>query len=117
MATRKLDFPVFDADNHLYEVCGFSGKHFPDRILQIFALFDLARGDVVGLGNFDKIRIHHLRGRVALFMEKLLPLSYHSEETVVQHQDLNSNFVLHDRSQFLQRHLKSTISDNGNSCS
>src|ERR1043165_8180469 len=64
----------------------------------------------------DKIRAGNVDKRISFIMEQLLPLANHSKKIVVQYNDLDINSTLHDRSQFLDGHLKTTIPDNCYDC-
>src|SRR5690606_40487254 len=46
---------------------------------------------------------------IPLVIKQLLPLSNHSQEVVVQENDLNRCFGLHDGTQFLYGHLNPAI--------
>src|SRR5690606_23234652 len=82
-----------------------------DRWLQILATFDLDCRNAICLGDLDEVRIYHLRRRVTLLVEELLPLSYHPEEAVIEYHNFHWNLVLHDCAEFLESHLETAIAD------
>src|SRR5690606_20883145 len=47
-------------------------------------------------------------------MEQLLPLAYHAQEFVIEDKNFYFRTKLHNRSQFLDSHLNSPITNNGN---
>ena len=50
-----------------------------------------------------------MRERVTLPEKELLPLAHHAQIRVVQHDHLDADAVLHDRAQFLHRHLETSV--------
>src|SRR5262245_5195230 len=72
---------------------------------------------MITLCNLDKIRAFDINKGIAMLMEKFLPLTDHTEEIIIKDNDLHSWLELHDRSQFLDRHLNATIPDHCNNWS
>src|SRR5690606_3278880 len=52
--------------------------------------------------------------RITLVMEQLLPLAYHTQETVVQNHNFHFGTELHNRTQLLNTHLYTAIAYNRN---
>src|SRR5690606_28498007 len=67
--------------------------------------------NIISFGNSYKIWIHQFSRCIALFKEQLLPLAYHSKESVIQDHNLHCRFGLKNGPQFLNSHLISPISN------
>src|SRR6266478_6796804 len=73
------------------------------------ALGDALSADAESIGERRKIGRDQRSGNVALVVEKFLPLTNHTEITVVDDGDLDVDFLLDDRRQFAHGHLESAI--------
>src|ERR1700722_10783918 len=83
-------------------------------MLQIFSLRNTLSFDAISFCKHYKIRTCDVNKRITLIIEQLLPLTNHSKKIIIKDDNFYINIALHNCSEFLQRHLKTTIAYNGN---
>ena len=67
-------------------------------VRQVFSFFDALSCDTVSFCHHDEVRAGDIDEGIAFVVEELLPLAYHTQEPVIQDEDLYIDLTLHDRS-------------------
>src|SRR5262245_57618130 len=88
-------------------------QHLFQCLAKLCTCFHFLRFDIITFGDCDVIRTGNVHKGIALVMEQLLPLPYHAQELVIKNDDLYRGTELHNCTELLDRHLDTTISDNG----
>ena len=78
--------------------------------VEFFAGGDPFAGYAVSCRHARKIGIQHWGFGVAMVEEQVLPLFYHTQEIIIENNDLHIDTILHDCTQFFDCHLQSSVS-------
>src|SRR5690242_11253877 len=69
---------------------------------------------MISPGYLYEIGTSNINKRISLIVKKLLPLPHHAEEVIIQNDQLHIDVALHDGAKFLDSHLKTAVTDDGN---